>query len=155
MKKFLLYIWIPLVVIVVPFVYGWMTTPHPKITENEIGNVAYRMPEDKCIEEAKLEAQANINDLNSSLQQNDENFSWAIKSLFKEGQSSEHLWVQVQSYKNNIYVGNIANDPVYIRQFKFGDVINLSKDNVEDWIIRDKKSGQIVKGGFSLNCFNN
>jgi uncharacterized protein YegJ (DUF2314 family) len=76
-------------------------------------------------------------------------FVYLVKSFFSEGNNIEHMWVQVFSYSDGVFVGRLANEPRLLSNLKINDVVKIKKEEVEDFVLLDKMVG-VKTGGFSL-----
>ena len=50
------------------------------------------------------------------------------------GGNSEHIWIQVQELLPDKIRGLLANDPVALGDLKAGTSVEISRDQVEDWV---------------------
>jgi uncharacterized protein YegJ (DUF2314 family) len=75
-------------------------------------------------------------------------FRYAVKSNFMENGQNEHMWVQVNEFKNDYFTGRLANEPSTIKEIKYGDVVKVYRSDVEDWMLQDFLTNTEV-GGFS------
>jgi len=59
-----------------------------------------------------------------------------IKAEFRENKSSprEHMWLRIISLEENHVVGSLANIPVFTPSLKYGDIIKVKYEDVEDAI---------------------
>ena len=56
-----------------------------------------------------------------------------------EGPNAERMWVEVKEVKKSGYLGALDNDPHYISNLKYGDLIGFSSENVAAIYIADKE----------------
>lgn len=75
-------------------------------------------------------------------------YEYFIKAPFDADDHSEHMWVDVSSYINGVFNGRLTNEPKSVSWLKYGDVVQVNKDDVEDWILNDHVLLAKV-GGFS------
>jgi len=75
-------------------------------------------------------------------------YEYLVKTPFAEKGESEHMWVQVTSFKNGYFSGQLSNEPAFVTNVKLGDKVKVAKEDVEDWILRDYETGTEV-GAFS------
>ncbi len=59
----------------------------------------------------------------------------------------EHIWVQDPTYANGKFTGTLAVEPVDIKGLKTGQIVDVPKDEISDWIIQD---GKTTRGGFTV-----
>ena len=81
-------------------------------------------------------------------------FRYVIKTGFEEDGEVEHMWVQVDDFKDGYFIGRLANEPGTIKSIKYADPVSVFRDDVEDWILDDFLTGTKV-GGFSQNYLKN
>ncbi|MDB5149349.1 MAG: hypothetical protein JWQ57_3369 [Mucilaginibacter sp.] len=106
---------------------------------------------DNLLQEFKAKAQEQLPYLIEFMEnheEGDELFRYAVKTNFVEGDNIEHMWVQVDRFKDGLFIGKLANKPSTITQIKYGDPIEVSQHNVEDWVLQDFLTNTKV-GGFS------
>ncbi|MFC0515220.1 DUF2314 domain-containing protein [Mucilaginibacter angelicae] len=106
---------------------------------------------DNLLQEFKAKAQEQLPYLIEFMEnheEGDELFRYAVKTNFVEGDNTEHMWVQVDRFKDGLFIGKLANKPSAITHIKYGDPIEVSQHNVEDWILQDFLTNTKV-GGFS------
>lgn len=75
-----------------------------------------------------------------------------LKTDFYGNGSHEHMWVAVSSYKKGIFYGKLDNEPVYNKNLKSGDDVEVIKEKVEDWML-SQKGEKTFAGGFTLDAF--
>jgi uncharacterized protein YegJ (DUF2314 family) len=95
---------------------------------------------DAVIEAYKEKAQSELQYLIGFMNDNErdeELFRYAIKARFTEGEDVEHMWVQVDDFKNGYFLGRLANEPNTIKSIKYGDNVTIQRTDVEDWILED------------------
>jgi uncharacterized protein YegJ (DUF2314 family) len=96
--------------------------------------------DDEVLEASKKEAQEGLDYLIESIQNNEKNeelFRYAIKANFIDNDDAEHMWVQVNDFRDGLFIGRLANEPKTIKFLKYGDYVNVLPENVEDWILED------------------
>lgn len=107
--------------------------------------------EDQNIKKYKDTAQAQINYLIEFMNthaSDDSLFQYFVKANFEEDELNEHMWVFVTEYKDNYFIGKLANDPTTIKKLKHSDDVRIKMVDVEDWILNDYLTKTKV-GGFS------
>jgi len=107
--------------------------------------------DDAVIEAYKAKAQSEIQyliDFMNNNERNEELFRYAIKARFTEGEDAEHMWVQVDDFKEGYFLGRLANEPNTVKSIKYGDDVTIQRTDVEDWILEDFLTGTKV-GHFS------
>ncbi len=121
------------------------------IKNSEKKEIFFLKENDKKVSDAKQAAQLELPFLIQYL--NNSNYSCLIKIPFKEGDKTEHMWIYVTDYSNGKFGGLLANNPVYIKKYSFGDIIIIEKEEVEDWAIQDNE-GNTFKGNFLEQILN-
>ena len=87
-------------------------------------------------------------------EKDDELFRYAVKTNFIEHGKSEHMWVQVNEFKDGQFLGRLANEPASMKLIKYGEPVKVFGDDVEDWILEDFLTNTKV-GHFSGNYLRN
>lgn len=77
----------------------------------------------------------------------DERFELKVK--FEEQGRNEHLWLKNLSYDNGFFRGLIANEPVILTEYSYGQDVFVPLENVTDWMIIDNG---FMKGGFTIRA---
>jgi uncharacterized protein YegJ (DUF2314 family) len=75
-------------------------------------------------------------------------FKCYIKAKFEDDKHIEHLWLTPTSYEKGTFTATIDNIPNKLTNIKFQDVVQLKKEDVEDWIV--SMPGQLF-GNFIYN----
>jgi len=75
---------------------------------------------------------------------------FSIKAMVPYGirDSTEQIWLEDVSFSDSSFMGMLANEPVFAREFHFHDRISIKQDFVSDWMIIDH--GRLL-GGFTLH----
>jgi uncharacterized protein YegJ (DUF2314 family) len=114
----------------------------------------FRTPEsdpemDKAIANAPTTVQKFIDALKSP-QPNQKSF--AIKKGFKQGAMTEYMWLTDVTYDGTNFRGVLNNDPVDVKNVKIGDALNVSPQEISDWMYVE--NGKLV-GGYTLRVLFN
>lgn len=72
---------------------------------------------------------------------------FSIKTAFPHDDSFEHMWVDVERFENGVFHGTLGNEPLYVKNLKVGDAVQVKQDEIEDWIIVDDAGN--MRGGFT------
>ena len=128
-----------LIFIFTPFLYQVLTAP--KLDDQ----IVMLREDDPRVIEATNQAQASLDSFITQLNNRDPKYTYSLKTVIGE---AEHIWVQVESYNEGVFVGYLANEP-FMEAYNIGDRIEVPRSEVEDWTIRDEK-WNILKGGFSI-----
>lgn len=73
--------------------------------------------------------------------------TFSIKTSFPANGSAEHMWVDVEKFEQGVFFGILGNDPIYAKNLKLGDAVQVKQDAVEDWIIMDDAGN--MRGGYT------
>ena len=73
--------------------------------------------------------------------------SFAAKFPFDAPDQKEFMWVEVVSVKGDTVVGRLGNDPVWVKDLKLGDEVQMKVSELSDWMYL--KDGEIV-GGYTV-----
>jgi uncharacterized protein YegJ (DUF2314 family) len=60
--------------------------------------------------------------------------------------ATEHIWLQVDAYRDGTFHGRLANKPANGSQFKLGDRMSVASGQVEDWMVMN---GDVIFGGYT------
>lgn len=110
---------------------------------------------DPELEQAKKDAHGKLDYfINAFLSDSSANttHAYSIKADFIENDQHEHMWIELTKIEGDKFKGVLGNEPEVITQFKIGDSINISKEQIEDWIIFDNGTEEF-EGGYSVKVF--
>jgi uncharacterized protein YegJ (DUF2314 family) len=125
-----------------------------KKSSDKIANLS---TDDILLKKYKETAQSQLDYLIKFMSEHDRDdslFRYAVKSNFHENGHDEHMWTQVTEFKDDYFIGRLANEPSTIKQIKYGDIVRVFKLDVEDWILQDFLTNTEV-GGFSRKYIRN
>lgn len=77
---------------------------------------------------------------------------FAINAKFLTPQGPEQLWVRVDTYEKGVFRGELASEPVGLKEKKKGDPVEVVESNVSDWTY--KLDGK-TEGGFTTSVLRN
>lgn len=120
-----------------------------KVVSLSVNDASLTVYKDK----AQKELQYLIDFMNDH-EKDDELFRYAVKAGFIEDDHSEHMWVQVNEFKDGHFRGRLANEPNTIKRIKYGDNVTIKREDVEDWILQDFLTNTKV-GGYSSEYIRN
>jgi len=129
----------------------FVTDKNPNETgtlDNTQPGIKYLPKDDVQFLKAQEIAQKNIDYFIDELNRYNNSLTYSLKADFIEGDFHEHMWVDVSYYKDNTFFGFVANDPVDVKNYKYGDSVNISKTAVEDWMIWNQETNE-YQGYFS------
>lgn len=72
---------------------------------------------------------------------------FAVKTLLRDGEKAEHVWVSRLSYDGAQFQGTVANVPFALTTVAHGDAITVSPGDITDWMIIDN---QTLVGGYTV-----
>ena len=62
-------------------------------------------------------------------------FKFFIKARFEDENHIEHLWLMPIDITEDIFTAIVNNVPNNLTNVKFDDILQIKKDDVEDWLI--------------------
>ena len=103
----------------------------------------------RAIERARTEVPAFVARLEKP-QPGDADF--AFKAAVKDGERTEHFWLEGVRHETGHLVGTIANDPEFVRTVKLGDQRRVPLKEISDWMF--VSHGRLV-GGYTTRVLIN
>lgn len=95
-----------------------------------------------------VEANKTLYKFEDALKSNNRDYSYfALKSKFKSDNGVEYIWISDVTIKNDMYIGVIDNIPKSITYLHIGDTVELSKENISDWMYVDNNK---LRGGYTI-----
>lgn len=129
------------------------TKSGPERSINGDGEPPVSEVEDNDPELAAAEAKARaslpefISELQNEQTKTTGQVTFSIKTSFPANDSAEHMWVDVEKFEQGVFFGTLGNDPIYAKNLKIGDAVQVKQDAVEDWIIMDDAGN--MRGGYT------
>jgi uncharacterized protein YegJ (DUF2314 family) len=113
--------------------------------------VVYANAIDPELEKAKQDALSKLDYFIDSfnIHSNDTTFQYSLKVDFVDNGEHEHMWISLNKIVNGQFQGLLGNEPQIVKNIKFGDLVSVTKDQIEDWIIMDVKKDN-WEGGYSV-----
>ena len=113
--------------------------------------VVYANAKDPELEKAKQDALSKLDYFINSfnVHSKDTTYQYSLKIDFIDNGEHEHMWISLNKIMNGQFQGLLGNDPQIIKNIKFGDIVKVTKDQIEDWIIMDTKTNT-WEGGYSV-----
>lgn len=74
---------------------------------------------------------------------------FAVKMPLKHADGQEHIWVSQIRFKNGKFEGAISNDPVHVKNVRMGQVVEVPKTDISDWMYVD---GRKLVGGYTMRA---
>jgi uncharacterized protein YegJ (DUF2314 family) len=102
-----------------------------------------------AIQKARDTVNAFIKELESP-KPNQTDFS--VKMKVVDGENNEHMWLNSVYYDGQFIHGNIANDPVYVKNVKLGEAVKVLPEDISDWMY--VVDGKLV-GGYTIRVLRN
>lgn len=116
-------------------------------------NTSLRVNDDPELIAAKQEAQNKLPLFIDKFSNNtNPELSFSVKTQFSYNGQVEHMWISVAKIKDNVFIGNLDVDPVWIKNLKQNDIVSVKAEDIEDWIIFENYKSDCI-GGFSLKAF--
>ncbi|MBF7093477.1 DUF2314 domain-containing protein [Flavobacterium sp. ALJ2] len=131
-------------------IHGQIKNNVEKYGSNESSTIYRVEDEDKEMEDAIKLAQENFHEFENALKSNNPNFkNFLLKKGYESDQGDEFLWIKdIMIYEaKNKYVGIIAVQPLHTKIVKFDDIVEISKEEIADWMYLDNNT---AKGAFTL-----
>lgn len=72
--------------------------------------------------------------------------TYTVKFPLTQNGATEHIWMQLSDYRDDVYYGRLANAPVNGNQYKKGDRMQIAESDVEDWMVN---TGAELYGGYT------
>lgn len=119
------------------------TAPRP-IKENV---VAYRVG-DASISDARSAAVSTLPRFHELIEA-DMPATYTVKFPLTQNGATEHIWMQLDGYRNGRFVGRLANEPVNGKRYRMGDRIEVAEAEVEDWMVN---TGSEMYGGYTVRA---
>jgi len=112
--------------------------------------VVFAQGNDPELEQAKKDALSTFDYFIKSFNSHftDTTYSFSLKADFTFNGEHEHMWISLNKIENDKFYGLLGNEPQIIKNIKYGDLVNISKDQIEDWIIFNTKTNNF-EGGYS------
>lgn len=123
-------------------------------TEREGEPTIYTVPDtDEEMNDAIKIANQTLETFNEALRSENPIVSYfALKTRFDTPDGSEHIWLSIISFKDNKYFGVVDNLPESTTEVNLGDTIQITNDNISDWMYIDN---QKLQGGYTIRLLRN
>ena len=99
-------------------------------------NDVYRLDEDKEMDNAIICAKKSLSQFDIALKSNDTILKhFCLKKPFKTPMGEEHIWISSIMYSTKLkkYIGILGNEPLYAKNIKKDDIIEIDIDEISDW----------------------
>ena len=87
-----------------------------------------------CSKNIKKEVIEQLKKLNHKI-----NIGDLIKVNFSNKKYSENMWVEILEYTNNKIIGILQNQPFFLNDINYGDIISVNLNTLTGYISKDKK----------------
>ncbi|OCL26325.1 hypothetical protein U472_09965 [Orenia metallireducens] len=110
--------------------------------------------ENKEMNQAIQKTKENLSIFIKELSKNNNEYTnLLLKARFEEGEKIEHMWVSDITYSSSTFMGILSNEPMYVKNLSYGDIVFVNKNQVSDWMIV-KEDGTVI-GGYTLRVLRN
>ena len=95
---------------------------------------------DEGMNAAIQKARKTFTEFEKAIKSKNPNFkNFTFKKAFPSDFGDEHIWIMyvMPNPKKNNYAGIIGNEPQMTKKVKFEDVVEVSKDEITDWMYYD------------------
>ncbi|GEP05833.1 hypothetical protein MOX02_38710 [Methylobacterium oxalidis] len=72
--------------------------------------------------------------------------TYSVKFPLAQNGATEHIWLQVDAYRDGRFHGRLANAPVNGDRYRMGDRLTVPSAQMEDWTVMDR---DVVYGGYT------
>lgn len=106
---------------------------------------------DKEMNDAMKKAQKTLPDFEKALQSYNPKFSnFTIKKEYQTKEGTEHIWISEIVKQGDKFYGYAENVPVSIEEVKLGDIVEIPKNKISDWMYFDDGK---ARGGYTIRVF--
>lgn len=116
--------------------------------ENSVYNVDN---DDKEMSNAIEKAKTTFPEFEKAIASKNPNYkNFSLKKAFKSPSGDEQIWIAfvVKRPNSTKYVGIIGNEPLFTKEVKFDDIVELEPEEATDWMYSD---GNIIRGAYTLH----
>lgn len=106
---------------------------------------------DKEMLTAIKKAKSTFSQFENALESKNENYkNFTLKKAFQSPNGEEQLWIMyiMKIPNSKKFVGIVGNEPMYTKEVKFDDTVEIEPEEVTDWMYFDHS---IVKGAYTLH----
>lgn len=72
--------------------------------------------------------------------------TYAVKFPLTQNGATEHIWLQVDSHRDGVFRGRLANKPLNGSAYKAGDAMTVPASEIGDWSVTDR---DVIYGGYT------
>lgn len=72
--------------------------------------------------------------------------TYSVKIPLTQNGQTEHIWMQIDGFQEDMIIGRLANKPVNGTDYKMGQSMKVPKSDVEDWMVRN---GDAIWGAYT------
>jgi len=106
---------------------------------------------DDEINEAINKAKASFSEFDKAIKDIGNNYKkFMLKKGFISEFGVEHIWLVDVRYNSDKdkFIGMVANDPIHTKEIKSGDFVEVTKNEISDWLFCDNEN--FTYGGYTL-----
>lgn len=111
---------------------------------------------DKEMNQAMIQAKSTFQDFDRALKNKSSKYkNFMLKKAFNSNQGIEYVWlaeIKYNSFKDK-FIGIIVSDPLYETEIKVGELVEIDKKEISDWMFVDENN--LVYGGYTLKILRN
>src|SRR5262249_48937907 len=78
---------------------------------------------------------------------------FAVKAPITDGKNTEFMWADVTAIEGDLILGTLENEPVDLKNLRYGSRVRIQHSVLNDWIVSDGRSIQL--GGFTIKVIQN
>lgn len=100
-------------------------------------NVVYVEGDDPEMQAAMAEAKRTVDEfIGHWNKRSPDKEMFAVKKPYPtRGGSLEHIWIDVTDYRDGVFFGTIANEPMDIEGISLGSQASVPKTEISDWMV--------------------
>lgn len=122
--------------------------PEKVLTRSGEPNVVYFADDDQQMNAAIAQAQKTVDYFIKDIVSSEGNgVKRTMKVRFDTDRGAEHIWVGDVKISGQGFEGHLENEPVNIKNYKVGDRVTFSRNQISDWLI---VSNGKIRGGFTI-----
>lgn len=91
--------------------------------------------DDPRLKAAEAEARRRFPEFEAAFRQG-RAVDFSVKASLASGESSEHIWIQVEEVSEDTVFGSVGNEPSALPGYRFGSKVAVAKTQIEDWAFR-------------------
>ena len=101
--------------------------------DSPIHNVSH---EDVAMNAAMENARKTVDLLISNFKEiKEKGYPMSVKVHLYDSKNSEHFWLSDIKFENGFFEGRIDNNPIYLNQYKLGQLVKANPNEISDWFL--------------------